>query len=143
MDWRGFGIVHRSRTLFCRAVPNPSLTIRNFCIAVPHAGSVQRCGDNYLATLRAVAVAPELDPAHPGLTTTASGVWTVESESEAAVFFDVLGLFMVLALLLTYAALSLCAHRVSCIVPRAGKGQSRTKPSPRVWGNKWFREIAN
>jgi hypothetical protein len=28
MDWRGFGFVHHSRTLFCRAVPNPNLTIR-------------------------------------------------------------------------------------------------------------------
>jgi hypothetical protein len=26
--------VHHSRTLFCRAVPNPNLTIRNFFIAV-------------------------------------------------------------------------------------------------------------
>jgi hypothetical protein len=30
MGWRGFGFVHRSRTIFCRAVPNPNLTIRNF-----------------------------------------------------------------------------------------------------------------
>ena len=35
MGWRGFGFVHHSRTVFCRAVPNPNLTIRNFCIAVP------------------------------------------------------------------------------------------------------------
>ena len=28
------GFVHRSRTVFCRAVPNLRLTIRNFCIAV-------------------------------------------------------------------------------------------------------------
>jgi hypothetical protein len=34
MAWRGFGFVHRSRTLFCRAVPNPNITIRNFCISV-------------------------------------------------------------------------------------------------------------
>jgi hypothetical protein len=34
MGWRGFGFVHHSRTLFCRAVPNPNLTIRNFFIAV-------------------------------------------------------------------------------------------------------------
>jgi hypothetical protein len=33
MSWRGFGFVHRSRTLFCRAVPNPNVTIRNFFIA--------------------------------------------------------------------------------------------------------------
>jgi hypothetical protein len=33
MDWRGFGFVHHSRTIFCRAVPNPNLTIRNFFIA--------------------------------------------------------------------------------------------------------------
>jgi hypothetical protein len=31
---RGFGFVHRSRTIFCRAVPNLSITIRNLCIAV-------------------------------------------------------------------------------------------------------------
>jgi hypothetical protein len=33
MSWRGFGFVHHSRTLFCRAVPSPNLTIRNFFIA--------------------------------------------------------------------------------------------------------------
>jgi hypothetical protein len=36
MGWRGFGFVHRSRTLFHHEVPNPSLTIRHFFIAVPH-----------------------------------------------------------------------------------------------------------
>jgi hypothetical protein len=36
MGWRGFGFVHRSRTIFCRAVPNLSITIRNFFIAVCH-----------------------------------------------------------------------------------------------------------
>ena len=30
MGWRGFGVVYRSRTLFCRAVPTLSITIRNF-----------------------------------------------------------------------------------------------------------------
>ena len=34
MGWRGFGFVHQSRTIFCRAVPNLSITIRNFFIAV-------------------------------------------------------------------------------------------------------------
>jgi hypothetical protein len=34
MGRRGFGFVHHSRTLFCRAVPNLSITIRNFFIAV-------------------------------------------------------------------------------------------------------------
>jgi hypothetical protein len=34
LGWRGFGFVHHSRTLFCRAVPNPNITIRNFFIAV-------------------------------------------------------------------------------------------------------------
>jgi hypothetical protein len=29
------GFVHRTRTIFCRHVPNPSVSIRNFCIAVP------------------------------------------------------------------------------------------------------------
>jgi hypothetical protein len=38
MCWRGFGFVHHSRTSFCRAVPNPNITIRNFFIAEgPHA----------------------------------------------------------------------------------------------------------
>ena len=32
---RGFGFVHHSRTVFCRAVPNPNTTIRNFFVAVP------------------------------------------------------------------------------------------------------------
>jgi hypothetical protein len=31
------GFVHHSRNLFCRAVPNPNLTIRNFSIAVLQA----------------------------------------------------------------------------------------------------------
>jgi hypothetical protein len=31
---RGFGFVYHSRTIFCRAVPNPNITIRNFFIAV-------------------------------------------------------------------------------------------------------------
>jgi hypothetical protein len=34
MGWRGFGFVHRSRTLFCRAAPNPNIAIRHFFIAV-------------------------------------------------------------------------------------------------------------
>jgi hypothetical protein len=34
MGWRGFGFVHHSRTVFCRAVPNPNLTIRHFFIGV-------------------------------------------------------------------------------------------------------------
>jgi hypothetical protein len=37
MGWRGFGFVHHSKTILCRAVPNPNLTIRNFCIAVSPA----------------------------------------------------------------------------------------------------------
>jgi hypothetical protein len=28
----GLGFVHRSRTIFCRAVPNLSVTVRDFCI---------------------------------------------------------------------------------------------------------------
>jgi hypothetical protein len=39
MGWRGFGFVHRSRTVFCRAVPNLSITIRNCFIAVPQQPS--------------------------------------------------------------------------------------------------------
>jgi hypothetical protein len=34
----GLGFVHHSRAIFCRAVPNLSVTIRNFCIAVTHRG---------------------------------------------------------------------------------------------------------
>jgi acyl-CoA synthetase (AMP-forming)/AMP-acid ligase II len=30
---KSFGFVHRSRTVFCRAVPNPNITIRDFFIA--------------------------------------------------------------------------------------------------------------
>ena len=30
MAWRGLGCVYHSRTIFCRAVPNPYITIRNF-----------------------------------------------------------------------------------------------------------------
>jgi hypothetical protein len=32
----GFGFVRHSRAIFCRAVPNPNITIRHFFIAVPH-----------------------------------------------------------------------------------------------------------
>jgi hypothetical protein len=38
MGWRGFGFVHHSRAVFCRAVPNPNLTIRNVFIAVQGGG---------------------------------------------------------------------------------------------------------
>jgi hypothetical protein len=41
MDWRGFGFVHHSRAIFCRAVPNPNLTIRDFSIAV--SGEAGEC----------------------------------------------------------------------------------------------------
>jgi hypothetical protein len=37
MGWRGFGFFHHSRSVFCRAVPNPNLTIRDF-FPSPHAG---------------------------------------------------------------------------------------------------------
>jgi hypothetical protein len=42
------GFVHHSRTIFCRAVPNLSITIRNFCIAVRLAcdDAVSRGTDN-------------------------------------------------------------------------------------------------
>ena len=39
MRWRGFGFGHHSRTIFCRAVPNPNLAIRNFFIAVGGAAA--------------------------------------------------------------------------------------------------------
>jgi hypothetical protein len=54
MGWRGFEFVHHhSRTLFCRAVPNLSITIRNFLIAVGEQTPVLRVG------LRALDVAVE------------------------------------------------------------------------------------
>jgi hypothetical protein len=53
MCWRGFGFVHRSRTLFCRAVPNLSITIRNFCIAVGGSHSP------YLSPLDVVPPVPD------------------------------------------------------------------------------------
>jgi hypothetical protein len=40
----GFGFVHRSRAIFCRAVPNPKVTIRNFFIAV-HLGEPRRVSE--------------------------------------------------------------------------------------------------
>jgi hypothetical protein len=39
MCWKGFGFVHHSRTRFCRAVPNPNLTVRDFFFAVSRGGS--------------------------------------------------------------------------------------------------------
>jgi hypothetical protein len=42
MGWRGFGFVHHSRSLFCRAVPNPTLTIRNFPVAVLQGASLKQ-----------------------------------------------------------------------------------------------------
>jgi hypothetical protein len=75
MGWRGFGFVHHSRAIFCRAVPNPNLTIRNFCIAVPggpllllaaHGGAprVHQLGllPPLLAALPPLHLAPRLQP---------------------------------------------------------------------------------
>jgi hypothetical protein len=36
------GVVHRTRTIFCRPVPNLN-TIRNFCIAVDHRDAFEAC----------------------------------------------------------------------------------------------------
>jgi hypothetical protein len=63
MCWRGFGFVHRSRTVFCRAVPNPNLTIRNCFIAVQvQLTQVLRQNDGpfvrVLNLIRSVRVAP-------------------------------------------------------------------------------------
>ena len=44
MGWMCFGFVHHSRTLYSRAVPNPHLTIRNFCIAVAQGAEQLRAG---------------------------------------------------------------------------------------------------
>jgi hypothetical protein len=37
---RGFGFVHHSRTIICRAVPNPYITIRNLFIAAHRPGAL-------------------------------------------------------------------------------------------------------
>jgi hypothetical protein len=39
---RGFGFVHHSIAFLYHQVPNPNLTIRNFCIAVRRAGPLRR-----------------------------------------------------------------------------------------------------
>jgi hypothetical protein len=44
---RGLGFVHHSRAIFCRAVPNPNITIRNFFIAV--WGGVGRTAESGIA----------------------------------------------------------------------------------------------
>ena len=54
MDWRGFGFVHHSRSIFCRAVPNPSLTIRNFFVAVPGRAWLEAAKGGALGTLAAM-----------------------------------------------------------------------------------------
>jgi hypothetical protein len=52
MSWRGFGFVHHSRTLFCRGVPNPNVTIRNFLIAVRQAMGLGCCMASYSLVAR-------------------------------------------------------------------------------------------
>jgi hypothetical protein len=73
MGWRGFGLVHHSRTIFSRAVPNLSITSRNFSIAVPPpptaaavstaAEGAARAGSRMM--LRASCSAPALSLALP------------------------------------------------------------------------------
>ena len=63
MDWRGFGFVHRSRANFCRAVPNPNITIRNFFIAVPQCSGVRRQQQQRVAAL----LGPRERRCHPAL----------------------------------------------------------------------------
>jgi hypothetical protein len=43
-DAKGWGSFHRSRTLFCRPVPHPSVTIRNFCVACMRLKCAGRTG---------------------------------------------------------------------------------------------------
>jgi hypothetical protein len=43
---KGFIFVYQSRTIFCRAAPNPNITIRNFLIAVR-----RRCAPSVLAAV--------------------------------------------------------------------------------------------
>jgi hypothetical protein len=66
MRWRGFGFVHHSRTIFCHAVPNLSITIRNISIAVPRR--TQRQWPCERATLPwvpdTVGVLPPISPQH-------------------------------------------------------------------------------
>jgi hypothetical protein len=66
--WRGFGFVHRSRTLFCRDVPNPYLTIRNFFIAERRGGAAVAAGGYTLA----LQFRCEHAPPSSGLTAAAS-----------------------------------------------------------------------
>jgi hypothetical protein len=61
MGWRGFGFVHHSRTVFCRAVSNPDLTIRHFCIAVD--GSVLDA-DRGAEPMRGAARGTRCSPRH-------------------------------------------------------------------------------
>jgi hypothetical protein len=75
----GFGFVHRSRTVFCRFVPNPNITIRHFFIAVPHErargrqrvgrGGSQACGGLETSDARegGQVVHPQLRPTPPHL----------------------------------------------------------------------------
>jgi hypothetical protein len=44
--------VHHSRTLFCRGVPNPNVTIRNFLIAVRQAMGLGCCMASYSLVAR-------------------------------------------------------------------------------------------
>jgi hypothetical protein len=39
---RGFGFVHHSIAILYHQVPNPNITIRNFCIAVPHTHTLTK-----------------------------------------------------------------------------------------------------
>jgi hypothetical protein len=55
MGWRGYGFVHHSRTSFCRAVPNLSITIRNFFIAVPRVSCRKKDGIDALGIVRGVS----------------------------------------------------------------------------------------
>ena len=60
---RGFGFVHRSIAIFCRAVPNPNITIRNFFIAVRCV--LLRPGDRGACAAGRARRAQARAPAHP------------------------------------------------------------------------------
>jgi hypothetical protein len=63
----GLGFVHRSRTILCRAVPNPSVTIRSCFIAVGEGGC------RYLALLSGGQIMRRIQRTAMGLNTTDGG----------------------------------------------------------------------
>jgi hypothetical protein len=83
MDWRGFGFVHHSRTIFCRAVPNLSITIRHFFIAVSHTHLAAGKGwEEAAARMSAAATADAVATATAARVFLAAAVAAVAAETE-------------------------------------------------------------